>query len=99
MVDLDAIELEGVEAEGDREGAQRQVDFVEAIVQPHGAVAADGAGDLGVEELVEVEVGVEGTDQVSAALVAQPSQLKGCEWWKYLEIKPTSSKVCTKPRW
>ena len=83
MVDLEAVELEGVEAQGDQERAQGEVDFVEAIVQPHGAVAADGAGDLGVEELVQIEVGVEGTDQMSAALIALGGVMLVEEWTRW----------------
>jgi hypothetical protein len=58
VMDLDAIHLEGIKVPLHFQGAQAQVHFVELIAQPHGAVAADGALDPMVEELVEVEVRV-----------------------------------------
>src|SRR5271157_348134 len=67
--DLDAVEFEGVEAQLHRQRAQAQIHFVEVIAQPHGAVAADGAGELMVEQLVQVQVRVQGFDQVGAALI------------------------------
>src|SRR3990172_7717586 len=68
--DLDAVELERIKAQLTLEGAQAQIHFVEVVVDANGAVAAHRPSDLVIEELVEVQVRIQGFDQVSAALVA-----------------------------
>src|SRR6266699_2463554 len=61
---FDPVELEGIKAQLDREGAQGQVHFVEMIAQ------ANGAGQLVIKELVQIQMGIQCFDQVGAALVA-----------------------------
>src|SRR5712691_12714884 len=56
--DFNAVELEGIETQLHREGAQAQVHFVELIAQPDGAIAPDGAGQLMIKELVQVQMRV-----------------------------------------
>src|SRR6266705_163718 len=68
--DFDAVELERIETQLHREGAQAQVHFVELVAQPNGAVAPHGAGQLMIKELVQVQMRVQRFDQVGAALVA-----------------------------
>src|SRR6266581_615390 len=68
--DLDAVELERVETQLHREGAQAQVHFVELVAQADRAVAAHGAGQLMVKKLVQVQMRIQCFDQVGAALVA-----------------------------
>lgn len=68
--DFDAVELEGIQAQLHAERAQAQVHFVEWVVQPDGAVAAHGAGQLMIEELIQVQMRVQRFDEVGAALVA-----------------------------
>src|SRR6266700_3021932 len=52
--DFDPIELEGIKAQLHGEGAQGQVHFVETIAQANRAVAANGAGQLVIKELVPI---------------------------------------------
>src|SRR5258706_1664061 len=68
--DFDPIELERIKAQLDGEGAQGQVHFVEMIAQADRAVAANGAGQLVIKELVQIQMRVQCFDQVGAALVA-----------------------------
>src|SRR2546425_1356249 len=68
--DFDPVELEGIEAQLDREGAQAQVHFVELVAQPDRAVAAHRAGQLVIKELAQIQMRVQRFDQMGAPLVA-----------------------------
>src|SRR6516164_1365250 len=69
VVDFDPIELVGIKAQLHLESAQAQVDFVKMVFNADRAVAADGAIHLVVEQLFQVQVWIQGSDQMSAALV------------------------------
>src|ERR1035437_4497604 len=68
--DFDTVEFEGIKTQLHRQGAQAQVHFVDQVAQPDRAVAPDGAGQLMIKELVQIQVRVQGFDQVGAALIA-----------------------------
>lgn len=68
--DFDPVELEGIQAQLHGQRAQAQIHFDELVVHSDGAVAAHGAGQLMIKEWVQVQMRVQGFDQVGAARVA-----------------------------
>src|SRR2546423_655371 len=64
--DFDPVELERIKAQLHREGSQAQVHFVELVAQADGAVAADGASQLMIEKLIQVQMRVQRFDQMGA---------------------------------
>src|SRR5208283_4498141 len=59
---FDAVELEGIKTQLHRQRAQAQVHFVEFVFQPDGAIAPDGASQLVIKELVQVQMRVQRFD-------------------------------------